>query len=53
MTAYEVFCRNCEGRTLVHISNGAIGSVANCECGQSFLVTQDEGNLTPVEEAHP
>lgn len=41
MTAYEVFCSGCEGRTDVHISDGALGAVANCECGWAFFVSNE------------
>lgn len=41
MSAFDVFCSGCEGRTNVFISDGALGAVANCECGRSFYVSNE------------
>lgn len=41
MSEFDVFCRSCEGRTTVHISDGALGAVANCECGRAFFVSNE------------
>lgn len=50
MTAYRVFCSSCETSTIVHMSRGALGAVANCECGRSFFASQEADNLKRVSE---
>lgn len=43
MKSFPAVCPNCEEWTEVGVSEGALGAVAQCDCGNSFFVSAENG----------
>jgi hypothetical protein len=41
---HKSVCPNCNDWTTVEVSEGALGAVANCECGNSWFVSSETGD---------